>query len=67
MSKMTFEDKMNRVEEISALLDSGEISIDASIELFSEGAKLIKELNAILNDAQANVDSIASEEVKDEK
>ena len=49
MSKMTFEDKMNRVEEISALLDSGEISIDASIELFSEGAKLIKELNAILN------------------
>lgn len=23
MSKMTFEDKMNRVEEISALLDSG--------------------------------------------
>ena len=63
MSKMTFEDKMNRVEEISALLDS----IDASIELFSEGAKLIKELNAILNDAQAKVDSIASEEVKDEK
>lgn len=34
---------------------------------FPKAAKLIKELNAILNDAQAKVDSIASEEVKDEK
>ncbi len=54
----SFEEKMKRVEEISAALESGEVGIDESIDLFSEGAKLIKELNLYLDDAEKRVNEI---------
>ena len=62
MKEKTFEEKLNRVEQISSLLESEDVSIDDSIALFSEGASLIKELNEILNDAQRKVESIAGNE-----
>ncbi len=58
----SFEKKMKRVEDISMALESGEVGIDESIELFSEGAKLIKELNLYLDDAEKRVNDIIAGE-----
>ena len=62
MKEKTFEEKMARVEEISALLESGEVDMEKSIELFSEGAMLIKELNAMLDDAEKRINDILAQE-----
>lgn len=54
----SFEEKMKRVEQIAALLDNGEVTIDESIALFSEGAALIKELNGYLDEAEKRIADI---------
>ncbi len=60
--KKTFEEKMKRVEQIAELLENGQTDIDKSIELFSEGTALIKELTDILDSAQSKMEKIVSEE-----
>lgn len=53
---------MKRVEQIAELLENGQTDIDKSIELFSEGTALIKELTDILDSAQSKMEKIVSEE-----
>ena len=60
--KKTFEEKMKRVEQIAELLENGQTDIDKSIELFSEGTALIKELTDILDSAQSKMEKIVFEE-----
>ena len=38
--KMTFEEALSRLQEITEKLESGEEGLDASLKLFEEGAKL---------------------------
>ena len=38
----TFEDNLKRLQEISDLLEDGEIGLDQSIKLYEEGIKLSK-------------------------
>ena len=38
----TFEDSLKRLQEISDLLEDGEIGLDESIKLYEEGIKLSK-------------------------
>ena len=38
----TFEDNLKRLQEISDLLEDGEIGLDESIKLYEEGIKLSK-------------------------
>ncbi len=40
MAEMTFETAMVRLEEIVALLESGNCTLDDSLKLFEEGTKL---------------------------
>ena len=40
--KLTFEQAMDRLEEISDILSTGDIAIDESLKLYAEGTKLIK-------------------------
>ncbi len=57
-----FEEKMKRVEEIAELLEAEKTGIDDSIELFSEGAALIKELSRYLDEAERRVSDIVDGE-----
>ncbi len=54
MNKMTFEDAMKRLEEISALLGEG-AALEKSIELYEEATKLIAFCNSALNEAQCKI------------
>lgn len=53
--KMTFEEKLKRVEEIVKLIEKSEMDLEKSLELFSEGHGLILELEEDLKAAQNKV------------
>ncbi len=54
--KLTFEQSMNRLEEIVGKLEQGECGLDESLKLFEEGAKLAASCNQMLDQAEQKVD-----------
>lgn len=61
MAKKTdksFEEKMNRLKEIVDSLEKDDADLDESINLYSEGLKLSKELKAELNTFEDRVKEI---------
>ena len=61
MAKKTdksFEEKMNRLKEIVDSLEEDDTDLDESINLYSEGLKLSKELKAELNTFENRVKEI---------
>lgn len=53
--KLTFEQAMSRLEEIVAGLEEGDRPLDESLSLYEEGAKLMKQCNALLDKAEQKV------------
>lgn len=62
MGDLVFEDAMNRLEEIVAEIESGEVGLDRSIELSEEASKLVKTLKKRLTDAELKVKELARDE-----
>lgn len=56
----TFEAKLARLSAIVSELESGKLSLDASLKLFEEGNKLSKELATELNNAKVKIDELVS-------
>ena len=65
--KMTFEQKMLRLEKITALLESGEAGLEDSLGLFSEGAKLLADCHKTLDTAQLRVEKMFVERNTNER
>ena len=68
-TKSTFEKKLNRLEEISVLLESEDIGLEEAITLYEEGIGLSRECMAALKHAEIkitelkeNLDNVTSEE-----
>ena len=57
----TFEEKMQRLEEIVSLLDSDKTSLDDSIKLYEEGLGLSKDSDNQLKTFQEKIDNIGKE------
>ncbi len=53
--KLSFEQAMARLEEIAGKLEGGEATLDESLKLFEEGAKLMGKCNAMLDAAEQKV------------
>ena len=49
MDNKSFEENLNRLKEIVKLIQSGELSLDESIEVFKEGIELSKYLEEKLS------------------
>ena len=58
IAALTFEAALKRLEEIVRKLESGEASLDESIELYAEGDRLKQQCEARLQAAQARIDKI---------
>lgn len=54
-SAKSFEEKLKRLEQISELLESGDVQLEESISLFEEGIKLSKECLIILENAELKI------------
>ncbi|SMF69129.1 Exodeoxyribonuclease VII small subunit [Allosphingosinicella indica] len=58
IAALSFEAALKRLEEIVRLLESGEASLDQSIELYNEGDALRRQCEARLEAAQARIEKI---------
>ncbi|WP_106638899.1 exodeoxyribonuclease VII small subunit [Allosphingosinicella vermicomposti] len=58
IEQLSFEAALKRLEEIVRKLESGEASLDQSIELYAEGDRLKQQCEARLQAAQARIEKI---------
>ena len=56
--KMTFEQAMARLDEISMSLSQGSVALDDAVELYAEPAKLIALCNKKLTTAQTKLEKV---------
>lgn len=56
--KMTFEQKMKRLESIVATLEKGELELEQSLLLFEEGITLLNNLETELATAKTRVEFV---------
>lgn len=55
MKDMTYEKAINRIEEITALLEHDAVTLDDSVKLFEEGVKLADYCGKCLEQAEQKV------------
>ena len=53
--KVTFEQQLQRLEEIVAALEKGDVQLADSLALFEEGTKLAGSLHKLLDEAEQKV------------
>lgn len=53
--KLSFEDSIQKLDEIVKHLEKGDLPLNDSIKLFQEGTKLIADCNKLLNEAEQKV------------
>lgn len=61
ISQLTFEQALRALEEVVAKLESGEVALDASIDLYERGEKLRGHCQARLDAAQARIEKIVAD------
>ena len=70
----TFEQSMQRLEQIVRAMERGDVALEESLKLFQEGTELVRSCGKLLEDAQLQVKKIlvaadgspVMEEFKDE-
>ena len=55
----TFEENMQRLEQIVRAMERGEVPLEESLKLFQEGTELVRTCGKLLDDAQLQVKIIA--------
>ncbi len=58
IAAMTFEDALRALEDVVRKLESGEVALDDSIDLYERGETLRKHCQARLDSAQARIERI---------
>jgi exodeoxyribonuclease VII small subunit len=60
ISAMTFEDALRALEDVVRRLESGDVPLDQSIDLYEQGEKLRRHCQARLDAAQERIDKIVT-------
>jgi exodeoxyribonuclease VII small subunit len=64
--KFNFEDAIKRLEEITDILDKGDLSLDESLKLYEEGIQLKKKCYDYLKKAEGKIFKIVQNNGKEE-
>lgn len=56
--KLTIESSLERLEQISAQLSSGEVTVNDAVKLYKEAAQLLKESERSIKQARSEIDKI---------
>ncbi len=56
-----FESAMSRLQEVTALLESGECKLEEAIELYTEGLDIVKFCDEKLSEAESKIKLIAEQ------
>ena len=62
---MNFEESLVRLEEITAKLESNDLSLDESLKIFEEGIKLSRFCEKKLTDAEQKLEILKSLEIEE--
>lgn len=54
----TFEESMDRLEQIVRAMERGDVALEESLKLFQEGTTLVQNCQKLLDDAQLQVKKI---------
>ena len=57
-NNMTFEQSMQRLEQIVRAMERGDVALEESLKLFQKGTELVRNCNQLLDDAQLQVKKI---------
>lgn len=60
--KKTFEEALQGLEDIVASIESGQVSLEESIQKYAEGIELIKQCRQILDSAEKKIQLLAKGE-----
>ncbi len=66
MKTHTYEEAMQKLEQIVSRLESGETTLDESLKLFEEGAKLAAFCSKALDTAEQKITTLAQDTEKTE-
>ena len=60
MSKQskTFEESMNRLEQIVRAMERGDVPLEESLKLFQEGTQLVQTCTKLLDEAQLQIKKV---------
>lgn len=58
MNNKTFEESIQRLEQIVRAMEQGDVALDESLKLFQEGTELIQNCGRLLNEAELHVRKI---------
>jgi exodeoxyribonuclease VII small subunit len=61
LESLSFDELLQRLEEIVQDLESDELSLDASIETFERGVRLAERCQRLLSDAELRISQITNE------
>ena len=64
MEEINFEEAMKKLEQITAELEKGDLSLDEAVKKFEEGIKLSKECNKILEDSEKRINILINNDGK---
>ena len=62
VKKQSFEESMERLAAIVAQLEKGECGLDQSLKLFEEGAKLARQCEELLDQAEQKVNLLLADD-----
>lgn len=62
ISKLTYEEALKQLEKVIEALDSGDCSLDESLEKYKTGVNLYKHCNKILSKAEGEIKIVLEDE-----
>lgn len=65
--KKTYEESVKRLEEITAILENGGITVEESLKLFTEGTQLLCECEKYLDSAENKIKKLLDNGETDEQ
>lgn len=57
----TFEENMQRLEQIVRAMERGEVALEESLKLFQEGTRLVESCGKLLDEAELQVKKITTD------
>ena len=59
--KATFEENMNRLEQIVRAMEKGDVPLEESLKMFQEGTALVQSCGKLLDEAEQQVTKIVTQ------
>ena len=64
MTKITFEEGIEKLENVVTRLENGDLPLDESFKAFEEGTKLAKTLKKMLDDGDKRIRELTDDGIK---